>query len=126
MRLLPIVRPRVRTLIAVTRDPDSVLARGCANWLDAGTGADMGASARAGGEKAASDEADSALPAPTSSVVTAMAMGDALALCVSRLRVGWDKGGKERRLDFFRCHPGGQLGLEVSAIFELEIRCDGS
>lgn len=59
------------------------------------------------------DEADSALPAPTSSVVTALAVGDALALSLSKLRIGWSKGGKDRRAEFLRCHPGGQLGIEV-------------
>lgn len=108
MRLLPIVRPRVRHLVAVTRDPESVLARACGGWLDAGTGAFM-----RGGPKE-TDEADSALPAPTSSVVCALAVGDAVALSLSRLRIGWAKGGKERRAEFLRCHPGGQLGINVS------------
>lgn len=111
MRLLPILRPRVRTMIAITRDPDSILARGCAHWLDAGTGAYAGG--MKDGEKV-TDEADSALPAPTSSVITALAIGDAVALSLSRMRLGWDKGGKARRAAFLRCHPGGQLGIEVS------------
>lgn len=112
MRLLPIVRPRVRTLIAVTRDSDSVLARGCTNWLDAGTGAYVGPT-KDGGMKV-TDEADSALPAPTSSVVSALAIGDALALTLSKMRLGWHKDGKARRQEFLHCHPGGQLGIVVS------------
>jgi len=108
MRLLPIVRPRVRSLIAVTRDADSVLARSCHGWMDAGTGVYP-----TGMPKGTTDEADSALPAPTSSVVSALAIGDALALTLSRLKIGWDADGKERRLQFFHCHPGGQLGLQV-------------
>ncbi|GAA6063628.1 hypothetical protein JCM10212_000129 [Sporobolomyces blumeae] len=111
MRLLPIIRPRVRSLIAVTRDPDSVLARSCHGWLDAGTGvypADRG-SAGLG----TTDEADSALPAPTSSVVAALAIGDALALTLSRMKIGWDKDGKERRSHFFYRHMGGQLGIAL-------------
>lgn len=112
MRLLPIVRPRVRTLIAVTRDPDSILARACTGWLDAGTGAYVGPT-KDGGHKY-TDEADSALPAPTSSVVSALAVGDALALSLSKLKLGWEADGKARRHDFLRCHPGGQLGIEVS------------
>jgi D-arabinose 5-phosphate isomerase GutQ len=112
MRLLPIVRPRVRTLVAITRDPDSVLARACSGWLDAGTGTHVGPTMD-GGQKV-TDEADSALPAPTSSVVAALAVGDAVALSLSKMRIGWGKGGKARRLDFLRCHPGGQLGIEVS------------
>ncbi|GAA5903237.1 hypothetical protein JCM8208_002248 [Rhodotorula glutinis] len=108
MRLLPIVRPRVRSLIAVTRDADSVLARSCHGWMDAGTGVYP-----TGMPKGTTDEADSALPAPTSSVVSALAIGDALALTLSRLKIGWDADGKERRLQFFHCHPGGQLGLQL-------------
>ncbi|GAA5969197.1 hypothetical protein JCM11641_007505 [Rhodosporidiobolus odoratus] len=108
MRLLPVVRPRVRSLIAVTRDADSVLANACHGWLDAGTGVYP-----AGLPKGTTDEADCTLPAPTNSVVTALAIGDALALTLSRLKIGWDKGGKERRASFFHCHPGGQLGLQL-------------
>ncbi|BGP36526.1 hypothetical protein JCM10450v2_000423 [Rhodotorula kratochvilovae] len=108
MRLLPIIRPRVRTLVAVTRDPDSVLARACHGWLDAGTGVYP-----AGLPKGTTDEADSALPAPTSSVVSALAIGDALALTLSRLKIGWHADGKDRRQEFFHCHPGGQLGIQL-------------
>ncbi|GAA5834867.1 hypothetical protein JCM11251_002046 [Rhodosporidiobolus azoricus] len=108
MRLLPIIRPRVRSLVAVTRDPDSVLARSCHGWLDAGTGVYP-----QGLPKGTTDEADSALPAPTNSVVTALAIGDALALSLSRLKIGWEKDGKDRRHAFFHCHPGGQLGLQL-------------
>lgn len=110
MRLIPVVRPRLRYLIAVTRDPDSVLSRACTGWLDAGTGAVAGIGGT--GEKT-TDEADCELPAPTSSVICGLAMGDALALCLSRLRVGWNSGGKERRKEFFKHHPGGQLGLQL-------------
>lgn len=108
MRLLPIVRPRVRSLVAITRDPESVLASSCHGWLDAGTGVNP-----AGLPKATTDEADSALPAPTSSVVSALAMGDALALTLSRLRTGWDADTKRRREEFYHCHPGGQLGIQL-------------
>ena len=108
MRLLPIVRPRVRSLVAITRDPESVLASSCHGWLDAGTGVNP-----AGLPKATTDEADSALPAPTSSVVSALAIGDALALTLSRLRTGWDADTKRRREEFYHCHPGGQLGIQV-------------
>ncbi|KAK4701451.1 hypothetical protein P7C70_g4785, partial [Phenoliferia sp. Uapishka_3] len=110
MRILPILRPRVRTMVAVTRDPDSILAKGCAQWLDAGTGAYMGG--MKDGEKV-TDEADSALPAPTSSVMTALAICDALALSLSKMRLGWGASGKERRANFLYCHPGGQLSIEL-------------
>ncbi|GAA6031962.1 hypothetical protein JCM8097_003363 [Rhodosporidiobolus ruineniae] len=108
MRLLPIIRPRVRSLVAVTRDPESVLAKSCHGWLDAATGVYP-----EGLPKGTTDEADSALPAPTNSVVTALAMGDALALTLSRLKIGWEKDGKDRRQEFFHCHPGGQLGIQL-------------
>ncbi|GAA6018116.1 hypothetical protein JCM11491_003323 [Sporobolomyces phaffii] len=111
MRLLPIIRPRVRSLVAVTRDPDSVLARACDGWLDSGTGVYPAQRGPAGA--GTTDEADSALPAPTSSVVAALAIGDALALTLSRLKLGWDKDGKDRRSQFFHCHPGGQLGIQL-------------
>ncbi|GAA5946993.1 hypothetical protein JCM3765_002107 [Sporobolomyces pararoseus] len=111
MRLLPIIRPRVRSLVAVTRDPDSVLARACDGWLDSGTGVYPAQKGPAGA--GTTDEADSALPAPTSSVVAALAIGDALALTLSRLKLGWDKDGKDRRSQFFHCHPGGQLGIQL-------------
>jgi len=117
MRLLPIIRPRVRSLVAVTRDPDSVLARSCHGWLDSGTGVYPAQKGPAG--VGTTDEADSALPAPTSSVVAALAIGDALALTLSRLKQGWDKDGKDRRSRFLYCHPGGQLGIQVSSISPL-------
>ncbi|GAA5873232.1 hypothetical protein JCM3774_000089 [Rhodotorula dairenensis] len=117
MRLLPIIRPRVRSLVAITRDPESVLASSCHGWLDAGTGVNP-----AGLPKATTDEADSALPAPTSSVVSALAIGDALALTLSRLRTGWDADAKRRREEFYHCHPGGQLGIQLGR----EGRVEGS
>ncbi|GAA5922465.1 uncharacterized protein JCM15063_003311 [Sporobolomyces koalae] len=111
MRLLPIIRPRLRSVVAVTRDPDSVLARACDGWLDSGTGVFPAQRGPAGA--GTTDEADSALPAPTSSVVAALAIGDALALTLSRLKLGWAKDGKDRRSQFFHCHPGGQLGIQL-------------
>ena len=112
MRLIPVVRNRVKNLIAITRDADSILAQACNGWLDAGTGRSVPTPEQNNGEKA-TDEADCALPAPTSSVVAAMAVGDAVALCLSRMRVGWQEGGKARRLDFLTNHPGGQIGLNL-------------
>lgn len=110
MRLIPVVRSRLRTLIAVTRDPDSILARACTGWLDAGTGAATGTSCSPGGtNEKTTDEADSELPAPTSSVICGLAMGDALALCLSKTRLGWEAEGRDRRKEFFKFHPGGQL-----------------
>lgn len=121
MRLLPIIRPRVRSLVAVTRDPDSVLARASNGWLDSGTGVYPAQKGPAG--VGTTDEADSALPAPTSSVVAALAIGDALALTLSRMKMGWHKDGKDRRSRFHYNHPGGQLGIEVSNR-SLEFRLD--
>ena len=58
------------------------------------------------------EEADSLRLAPSSSAAAMLAMGDALALTVSRLR-GF------RSEDFARFHPGGALGLSLSRVCEL-------
>ena len=58
------------------------------------------------------EEADALRLAPSSSAAAMLAMGDALALTVSRLR-GF------RSEDFARFHPGGALGLSLSRVREL-------
>ena len=58
------------------------------------------------------EEADSLKLAPSSSAAAMLAMGDALALTVSRLR-GF------RSEDFARFHPGGALGRSLSRVCEL-------
>ena len=58
------------------------------------------------------EEADALKLAPSSSAAAMLAMGDALALTVSRLR-GF------RSEDFARFHPGGALGRSLSRVCEL-------
>ena len=58
------------------------------------------------------EEADSLKLAPSSSAAAMLAMGDALALTVSRLR-GF------RSEDFARFHPGGAIGRSLSRVCEL-------
>ncbi len=50
--------------------------------------------------------------APTTSTTVMLAVGDALALAVARLR----KFGRE---DFARCHPGGSLGRKLSRVEQI-------
>jgi D-arabinose 5-phosphate isomerase GutQ len=54
------------------------------------------------------EEADPAVPAPTSSVLAALAMLDSLALTLLRERVGWDADPVERKATFREFHPGGE------------------
>jgi arabinose-5-phosphate isomerase len=51
-------------------------------------------------------EADEAVPAPTASTTAALAVGDALAVCLMRMNSFDEK-------DFRRCHPGGELGRRL-------------
>lgn len=62
-------------------------------------------------------EASEVVPAPTASTTAALAVGDALAVCLMR-RKEFDAS------DFKRCHPGGELGrrlkLKVSDLMHTE------
>jgi len=60
------------------------------------------------------EEADSTVPAPTSSVITALAMLDSLALTMLRLNTGWDADIAERCKVFAKNHPGGSLGQQLA------------
>lgn len=60
------------------------------------------------------EEADPAVPAPTSSVLTALAMLDSLALTLLRLQTGWEADVAERRKVFAVNHPGGSLGQQLA------------
>ena len=51
-------------------------------------------------------EASDVVPAPTASSTAALAMGDALAVCLMRIKA-FDAA------DFQRCHPGGDLGRRL-------------
>ena len=60
------------------------------------------------------EEADPTVPAPTSSVLTALAMLDSLALTLLRQRTGWDADVAERCKVFATNHPGGSLGQQLA------------
>lgn len=62
-------------------------------------------------------EASEVVPAPTASTTAALAVGDALAVCLMRMK-------EFDASDFKRCHPGGELGrrlkLKVSDLMHTE------
>lgn len=93
LQLLPALRSMGVKLIAMTASPDSTLGRAAAIVLPLGR----------------LDEACSLGLAPSTSTTVMLALGDALALVVSRLR-----GFAEE--DFARFHPGGALGRKLSAV----------
>lgn len=93
VRLLPSLRDAGITLIAITGNPASPLSRHAAVTLDLGP----------------LDEACSLGLAPSTSTTAMLALGDALALVLSRLR----RFGPE---DFARFHPGGSLGRKLARV----------
>ncbi len=92
-QLLPSIEEMSVPIIAITADPQSKLGRAAAVNLTLGK----------------LDEACSMGLAPSTSTTVMLALGDALALVVSRLK-GF---GAE---DFARFHPGGSLGLKLSRV----------
>ena len=60
-------------------------------------------------------EADHTVPAPTSSVMVALALLDSLALSALRIRTGWHGDGRERKQVFALHHPGGSLGQQMAS-----------
>lgn len=122
--ILPLLRQRARFLIAVTASKESPLAQSSNGWLDARSASlpsntsmdpDLGTMARLA-------EADPHVPAPTSSVVVALGVLDAMSLALMRVRVGmWgtpDEGyeGEERKMLFGMNHPGGELGKKLVVV----------
>ena len=95
-RLLPTIRKMGARLIAVTGNPSSSLARHSDVVLDVSI----------------KEEACHMGLAPTASTTAMLAMGDALAVAVSRA-----KGFSER--DFAMLHPGGQLGKQLLTVRDL-------
>jgi arabinose-5-phosphate isomerase len=93
LQLLPALRSMGVKLIAMTASADSTLGRAAAIVLPLGR----------------LEEACSLGLAPSTSTTVMLALGDALALVVSRLR-GFDQE------DFARFHPGGALGRKLSAV----------
>ncbi len=96
LALLPALQRMGSVLISLCGAPESTLAQASALFLDAGVTA----------------EACELNLAPTASTTVMLALGDALALEVSRLR-GF------AAADFAELHPGGRLGRRLARVREL-------
>ena len=96
LRLLPTLRRLSATLIAITGCATSTLAQSGSIFLDTSV----------------STEACPLNLAPTASTTVMLALGDALALEVSRRR-GW------KAEDFADLHPGGRIGKRLARVREL-------
>ena len=96
LALLPAVQRLDLTLIALCCAPASTLARASAIALDVSI----------------SEEACPHNLAPTTSTAVMLALGDALALCLSQRR-GFSPA------DFADLHPGGRLGLKLTRVRDL-------
>jgi arabinose-5-phosphate isomerase len=92
-RLIPSLTLLKTPLLAITGNPRSVLARGARVSLDLGP----------------LKEVCSLGLAPSTSTTAMLALGDALALVVSRCR-------RFNREDFARFHPGGSLGRQLAKV----------
>lgn len=92
-RLLPHVKRRVQSVLAITSKPESTLARQADICL----------------LLPRTDEACSHRLAPTSSTTAMLALGDALAMVVSDER-------QFRAEDFATLHPGGALGMKLKQV----------
>ncbi|RMF93295.1 MAG: KpsF/GutQ family sugar-phosphate isomerase [Planctomycetota bacterium] len=93
VRLLPSLASMHVPVIAMTARPNSALAKAAAVVLDIGD----------------FPEAGELRLAPTASTTAMLALGDALALVLSRLR-------RFAPHDFARFHPGGSLGRKLSKV----------
>jgi arabinose-5-phosphate isomerase len=96
LRLLPVLGRRNVSLISLTGSPTSTLARASAVALDSSV----------------TEEACTLNLAPTASTSVMLALGDALAIEVSRRR-------NFQAEDFADLHPGGRLGRRLTAVREL-------
>ncbi len=96
LRLIPTLKRLEATLIAISGCSTSTLAQSSDIFLDASV----------------SSEACTLNLAPTASTTFMLALGDALALEVSRLH-GW------KAEDFADLHPGGRIGKRLSRVREL-------
>lgn len=96
LRLLPMLERLEAQLVAITGCTSSTLAQASTLTLDASVSA----------------EACPLNLAPTASTTVMLALGDALALEVSRRR-GW------RTEDFADLHPGGRIGKRLSRVREI-------
>ena len=93
VRLIEPLKAIGATLVAVTGRPDSTIGRACKIVLDIGR----------------LDEACPLGLAPTTSTTTMLALGDALALAILRLR-------DFSSADFARYHPAGSLGRKLVTV----------
>jgi arabinose-5-phosphate isomerase len=93
VRLLPLLAEAAVPIIAITGKPTSTLARAAHAVIDLGP----------------LEEACPLGLAPSSSTAAMLAVGDALALVVSKMK-GF------ARDDFARYHPAGKLGLKLSKV----------
>jgi arabinose-5-phosphate isomerase len=96
LRLIPTLKRLEATLIVISGCSTSTLAQSSDIFLDASVSA----------------EACTLNLAPTASTTVMLALGDALALEVSRLR-GW------KAEDFADLHPGGRIGRRLARVREL-------
>ncbi len=96
VRLLEVIRRLGASIVALSGDPGSTLARHADAHLDVGV----------------RREAGSLEFVPTASTTAALAMGDALAVACYESR-GFSTG------DFARFHPGGRLGRRLLTVSEL-------
>lgn len=96
IQLLPSLQQIGVPIISVTASPSCTLARASAVVLDYGCLPEAG---------------DLGL-APTTSTMMMLAMGDALALVLSKMR-------QFQAMDFARFHPGGSLGRKLSSVDEI-------
>jgi len=95
-RLLPALKQLEVTTIAITADPTSSLGRSALIVLELGR----------------VEEACNLKLAPSTSTTMMLALGDALAFVVSRMR-SFDQN------DFARCHPAGSLGRQLTRVEEV-------
>lgn len=102
MRFIPLIREQNMPIVAMSGNDDSLLARYATVHLNV----------------AVDHEADALNLAPTSSTTVAMAMGDALASALIRVR-------RFEPTDFARLHPGGDLGKRLLAkVEDIMVRTD--
>lgn len=99
LHLAPILRSRCASVISLSGNKDSQLARTADIAIDAAIGGD-------------GLEADMDVPAPSSSLAVSMGLLDALAL--SALRENVDGSRSKAQSAFLSNHPGGHLGRQLT------------
>jgi arabinose-5-phosphate isomerase len=96
VRLLPVLKQRNTSLIAITGQAQSALAKAAHVVIDYGT----------------VQEACPLGLAPTTSTALMLALGDALALVAARMR-------QFTQVDFAKFHPGGSIGKKLTTVDEI-------